>query len=182
VAHGLIKDADLRDLGLGEANLVEAPRLLDHPHWDRPEIHDIYRSWRRITDSYGTDRIFVAETWVNEPDRLASHVRPDELHTAFNFDFLSSSWHLDQRVFAPLKGCVDLGGTREFNRFATNPARFCSSTTASNSLGSMSSAVKCRGTATREWVTGRSASRPRRRVYGWSSSTSASGRSRSNTM
>jgi alpha-glucosidase len=92
VAHGLIKDADLRDLGIGEAELVEPPHLTDHPHWDRPEIHDIYRAWRRITESYGADRIFVAETWVDEPGRVASYVRPDELHTAFNFDFLRSSW------------------------------------------------------------------------------------------
>jgi alpha-glucosidase len=95
VAHGLIKDADLRDLGIGEADLVEPPGLVDHPHWDRPEIHDIYRSWRRIAESYGDDRIFVAETWVDEPDRLAGYVRPDELHTAFNFDFLRSAWRPD---------------------------------------------------------------------------------------
>jgi alpha-glucosidase len=95
VAHGLVKDIGLRDLGIGEAELVEAPRIPDHPHWDRPEIHDIYRTWRRIAQSYGPDRIFVAETWVDEPVRLACYVRPDELHTAFNFDFLRSSWQPD---------------------------------------------------------------------------------------
>ena len=34
----------------------------------------------------------MAEAWVETPDRLARYVRPDELHTAFNFDFLLASW------------------------------------------------------------------------------------------
>jgi alpha-glucosidase len=95
VAHGLIKDSTLPDLGTGHEDLIEPPNRTDHPHWDRPEVHDIYRSWRRIAESYGGDRIFVAEAWVDTPDRLARYVRPDELHTAFNFDFLRSPWQPD---------------------------------------------------------------------------------------
>ena len=34
----------------------------------------------------------VAEAWVPQPERLARYVRPDEMHQAFNFDFLSSAW------------------------------------------------------------------------------------------
>jgi alpha-glucosidase len=46
-------------------------------------------------DSYGDDRMFVAEAWVSKPERLARYVRSDELHTAFNFDFLKCSWNAD---------------------------------------------------------------------------------------
>jgi len=95
VAHGLIKASDLPDLSIGREDLIEPPDRTDHPHWDRPEVHDIYRSWRRIAESYGGDRIFVAEAWVATPDRLARYVRPNELHTAFNFDFLRSPWRPD---------------------------------------------------------------------------------------
>jgi alpha-glucosidase len=67
-------------------------RVVDHPHWDREEVHDIYRGWRRIADSYaGTPqgaRVFVAEAWRIRPGGLARYLRPDDLHTAFNFDLL----------------------------------------------------------------------------------------------
>jgi alpha-glucosidase len=36
--------------------------------------------------------VFVGEAWVHSPERLARYVRPDELHTAFNFDFLLAPW------------------------------------------------------------------------------------------
>ena len=42
----------------------------------------------RVIDAYDGERMFVAEAWVDVPERLARYVRPDELHTAFNFDFL----------------------------------------------------------------------------------------------
>ena len=92
VAHALVKKDGLPDLGTDHEDLVEPPDRADHPHWDRPEVHDIYRDWRRVAAEYGPDRIFVAEAWVAPPQRLARYVRPDELHTAFNFDFLRCSW------------------------------------------------------------------------------------------
>ena len=46
--------------------------------------------------TYAGDRMFVAEAWVDNPDRLARYVRPDELHTAFNFDFVRAAWDADE--------------------------------------------------------------------------------------
>ncbi|HVV13922.1 glycoside hydrolase family 13 protein [Amycolatopsis sp.] len=92
VAHGLAKQEGLPALGVSTAGLVRPTDRLDHPHWDREEVHEIYRSWRRISETYGPDRVFVAEAWVASPGRLARYVRPDELHTAFNFDFLRCDW------------------------------------------------------------------------------------------
>ena len=89
VAHGLAKDPDLADL-VGAAD--DLRRTGTHPHWDRDEVHDVYRGWRRIIDRYAGDRVFVAEAWVPNPSRFAQYLRPDELHTAFNFDFYNAGW------------------------------------------------------------------------------------------
>jgi alpha-glucosidase len=77
----LAKDPLLPDLAEGRD---------PHPYVDRDELHDIYRSWRRIADEYGG--IFVGEVWLPDPERFARYLRPDELHTAFNFAFLSCPW------------------------------------------------------------------------------------------
>ncbi|MER7699251.1 MULTISPECIES: glycoside hydrolase family 13 protein [unclassified Streptomyces] len=61
-----------------------------HPYIDRDELHDIYRSWRTIADAF--DGIFVGEVWLPDSERFARYLRPDELHTAFNFSFLSCPW------------------------------------------------------------------------------------------
>lgn len=90
VAHGLVKDPAFPDLG----PRLRAPRAGDprpHPHWDQDGVHDIYRRWRAVADEYG-ERPFVAEVFVSPPERLARFVRPDELHTAFDFRFLKAGW------------------------------------------------------------------------------------------
>jgi alpha-glucosidase len=112
VAHGLIKEQGLPDteeertVMLGHAEHDDAavatarpddqPRI-DHtkrsPMWDQDGVHEIYRSWRRVLESYGTpDRILCAEAWVEPQERAVAYVRPDEMHQAFNFDFLTSAW------------------------------------------------------------------------------------------
>ena len=90
VAHALVKDPALPDLGtrwpLGQ--MAEA----GHPHWDRDQVHEIYRRWRRIIDEWPGDRLFCGEIWLDDPDRVARYLGPDELHTAFNFHFLRAPW------------------------------------------------------------------------------------------
>jgi alpha-glucosidase len=95
VAHSLVKEEGLPDLD--GRSPVPAPRpngseVPPHPHWDRDEVHEIYRAWRRLADAYDDPRVFVAEAWVDTPERLARYVRADELHTAFNFDFVRAPW------------------------------------------------------------------------------------------
>ncbi|MEU3456374.1 glycoside hydrolase family 13 protein [Micromonospora sp. NPDC006766] len=93
VAHGLIKQADLADWQepqeILSGNEVDKPRP---PMWDQDGVHEIYRDWRRVLDSYQGGRILVAEAWVEPAERLARYVRPDEMHQAFNFEYLLASW------------------------------------------------------------------------------------------
>jgi len=90
VAHGLAKDPTLADIGGRYSRGAVAEE--GHPHWDRDEVHEIYRRWRRVIDRYDGDRVFVAEAYLGSARRLARYVRPDELHTAFNFDLLLAPW------------------------------------------------------------------------------------------
>ncbi|MEA2827868.1 MAG: alpha-glucosidase [Actinomycetota bacterium] len=90
VAHGLAKDPALPDLAAGFA--VSGAASAGHPHWDRDDVHEVYRQWRRVTDAYDRDVAFVGEAWVETPVQLARYLRPDELHTAFNFNFLLAPW------------------------------------------------------------------------------------------
>jgi alpha-glucosidase len=64
----------------------------EHPHLDRDGLHDIYRSWRAVADSYAEPRVLVGEIWLPDAERFAQYLRPDEMHTAFNFDFMTRPW------------------------------------------------------------------------------------------
>ncbi|RDI48966.1 glycoside hydrolase family 13 protein [Nocardia mexicana] len=99
VAHGLVKDPALPDAG---KRIVGFDRISDHPAWDQDGTADIYRSWRRIADSYSPPRIFVGEIHVCDNARLARYLRPGLLHTAFQMDLLRSSWRA-----APLRAVVE---------------------------------------------------------------------------
>jgi alpha-glucosidase len=92
VAHSLVKDPALPDVGEEEETLLDAVGGAGHPFWDRDGVHEVYRGWRRVAESYAEERVFVAEAWVASPERLVRYLRPDELHTAFNFDYLSAPW------------------------------------------------------------------------------------------
>jgi|SRR5580704_370967 alpha-glucosidase len=95
VAHGLVKAEGLPNIG----STVWPPPTsdpVDHPHWDRDGVHVIYRRWRSLADAYDDPRVFVAEAWVHNAERLALYLRSDELHTAFNFDFLLAPWQAEE--------------------------------------------------------------------------------------
>ncbi|MFY1617373.1 glycoside hydrolase family 13 protein [Micromonospora sp. WMMD736] len=93
VAHGLIKQANLPDWQepqeILSGNEIDKPRP---PMWDQEGVHDIYRQWRQVLDSYPGERVLVAEAWVEPAERLARYVRPDEMHQAFNFEYLLAAW------------------------------------------------------------------------------------------
>ena len=104
VAHGLIKDAELADYEYaGEVLGGLAPEgAPPPPMWDQDGVHEIYRHWRTVLNSYRGERILVAEAWVQPAERLAHYVRPDEMHQAFNFQYLDTPWSAD-----PLREVID---------------------------------------------------------------------------
>ncbi|MFI8522939.1 glycoside hydrolase family 13 protein [Promicromonospora sukumoe] len=109
VAHGMIKAAGLPDwdgqVAMVEGTVEEAteadPGAPEDgstgagnrgPMFDQDGVHDIYRAWHKVLAEYDGDRCLVAEAWVEPLSRLARYVRPDEMHQAFNFSFLTAPW------------------------------------------------------------------------------------------
>lgn len=93
VAHGMEKDIDAPDLPYdADGQLLTGDFGGDHPFLDRDGVHEIFREWRKLADSYERPRMLVAEAWVASQERLARYVRADELHGAFNFEFLEAPW------------------------------------------------------------------------------------------
>ena len=94
VAHGMFKEAGLPDIKKDPAAEMLGT---DHkPFWDQEGVHEIYRAWRKIFDSYPGDRMAVAEAWVSPASRIARYVRPDELQNSFNFEMLTTLWKADE--------------------------------------------------------------------------------------
>ena len=108
VANALIKESGLPDWDeplqlLGEGDKVAHDnRGKQPPMWDQDGVHEIYRAWRQVLNSYNpigaadyssdNDRILCAEAWVDSQERAARYVRDDEMHQAFNFEFLQTKW------------------------------------------------------------------------------------------
>ncbi len=99
VAHGLYKEASLRDQVVEDDAATSAPQdsmvsraVRDEPMWDQPEVHDVYRRWHDVLAEYDGDRMSVAEAWTQTPGSMAMFVRPDEMQQAFNFTWLLADW------------------------------------------------------------------------------------------
>ena len=131
VAHGLAKAEGLPTSASTAWPPISSERV-DHPHWDRDEVHDIYRAWRALADDYDDPRVFVAEAWVHNAERLAMYVRDDELHTAFNFDFLLAPW-----LAEPMRDSIDRVTGRSRGRSARRPPGCCRITTPSGRCRAM---------------------------------------------
>ncbi|MEO9327672.1 glycoside hydrolase family 13 protein [Gordonia aurantiaca] len=82
VAHGMAKPADLPDMDLSRASLLSNDD--DDPRFNNYAVHDIHRKIRSVLDEY-PGAANVGEIWVNDNERFAEYLRPDELHLGFNF-------------------------------------------------------------------------------------------------
>lgn len=90
VAHGLVKDRLLRD---------NPPAAPSDPPWvrlrgqrpiynaNRPEVHEVFRRWRRLAQEYRPPRVLLGETYVFDPGAWAAFFghQDDELQLALNF-------------------------------------------------------------------------------------------------
>lgn len=151
VAHGLVKAEGLPDLGSHDQLKLLGNDVM--PFFDQDGVHEVYRQWRLVLDEYAGmqkgpegpssegrgretgGRIFVAEAWTPTVERTANYVRPDELHQAFNFQYLATEWdakELRQVVDRTLEAMRPVGApatwvlsnhdvTRHATRFANPP-------------------------------------------------------------
>ncbi len=90
VAHGLYKQVELADNPPGlvpDGVLFHASTM---PHsWDQPEVVEVYRRWREITEEY-PDRVMVGEVFLSKVEQVARFVGPHLLHQSFNFPLLAA--------------------------------------------------------------------------------------------
>ncbi|MDQ4091943.1 MAG: glycoside hydrolase family 13 protein [Actinomycetota bacterium] len=110
VAHGLFKAEGLPDF---EATATVQPmRLRSNPlACDREEVHEVYRRWRAMADAYSPPRALIGEVNL-VPARVVRYTRPDELHQAFAFAFLTAPWDARawQSIMRELLDCRIRGG------------------------------------------------------------------------
>lgn len=112
VAHGMVKAAGLPDwnglTSMVEGTTAEGATQIktdgtpnedggngggnSGPMFDQDGVHEIYRSWHKVMETYDGDRALVAEAWVEPLSRLAMYVREDEMQQAFNFSYLTTKW------------------------------------------------------------------------------------------
>ena len=118
VAHGLVKENLLTNhpdpQGISDALRLDVSMdpeiryalLPTVPYFDRQGVHEIYRKWRKLFDSYQDREIMaVAEAWVHPPVNATRYVRPDELHQVFNFDLLDAPFKADFLGFICILSC-----------------------------------------------------------------------------
>lgn len=133
VAHGLYKDAELRDNPpLAEPDPLTG-RFGQRPAYNanRPETHGVYRDWRKLAERHVPARLLLGETWTGDLARLAAYYgRDDELQLSFNFPVVFARFPaqlpdlVDQTLAAlPAGACpVWTASNHDVGRF---PSRWC---------------------------------------------------------
>jgi alpha-glucosidase len=94
-AEGLPDHPYVEEAGAGFIEGRENP-----PMWFQDSVHEIFRDWRKILDSYPGDRAMCGEAYVLPLSFMALWVRPDEFHQTFNFRFLDAGWDREKLVAA----------------------------------------------------------------------------------
>jgi alpha-glucosidase len=94
-AQGLPDHPYVKEAGAGFIEGRESP-----PMWFQESVHEIFRSWRKILESYPGDRAMCGEAYVLPLSFMAKWVRPDEFHQTFNFRFLDAGWDQQKLVAA----------------------------------------------------------------------------------
>ena len=128
VAHGLAKDPGLPRPRRDDAEPTLDPRRRSTRCWDQR------RGARRLPAAGAqvlgrlrpATACSSARRGCDDPERLARYVRPDELHQAFNFDFLRAPWDAD--VAAQV---IDESALADRRRSAPPPPGCCPTTTSS---------------------------------------------------
>ena len=86
-AAGLPDHPDIERAGAGFIEGEPSP-----PMWFQESVHEIFRGWRKILESYPGERAMCGEAYVLPLEFMALWVRPDEFHQTFNFRYLDCEW------------------------------------------------------------------------------------------
>ncbi len=137
VAHGIVKDIELRDNPSATPDDDELARALGQVQefsMNRPEVHDVLRRWRAIADGYEHDPILLGETWVPDISTLMRFYGDgaDELHLALNVPFVFAELGTPMRAIVEQEEAVIpdgawptwTGSNHDAGRF---PTRWCGS-------------------------------------------------------
>jgi alpha-glucosidase len=100
VAHGLVKDRELRDNRVyaeGDPEWVKRWGHWNDRSMNQPETHEIFREWQRIAREYDPKPIFVGETYVTDIPQLVTYYGngEDELDLCFNFAFVHAPFEAE---------------------------------------------------------------------------------------
>jgi alpha-glucosidase len=100
---------------------------------NQPEVHGVYRDWRKLAEHYSPPRLLLGETWVGDPAQLAKFYGDnDELQLAFNFPFVFANFTAAELSSVvrrtldtiPAGACpVWMASNHDVGRF---PSRWCS--------------------------------------------------------
>ncbi|HJP70660.1 MAG TPA: alpha-amylase family glycosyl hydrolase [Candidatus Limnocylindria bacterium] len=102
VAPMVMKDPDLRDNPLNPeppsdhvlGSWMTQVHDNDHAH---PDMHELYRSFRKLLEAYPGERVSIGELHHPDYDVWAGYYgeRQDEIHVPFNFHLTYSPWNAD---------------------------------------------------------------------------------------
>jgi alpha-glucosidase len=93
VAHAMKKDlseplkSQPRYASHKELDLANGTNVL----FDRNEVHEVYKEWRKLFNQYDPPRVAVAEANVSA-DALVKYASTDELGQSFNFELLDANF------------------------------------------------------------------------------------------
>uniref|UniRef100_UPI003D8B65DE glycoside hydrolase family 13 protein n=1 Tax=Gordonia sp. B7-2 TaxID=3420932 RepID=UPI003D8B65DE len=111
VAHGMAKPADLPDMDLSTVGLLQNSD--DDPRFNNYAVHEIHRKIRKVIDEY-PGAANVGEIWVDDNERFAEYLRPDELHLGFNFRLAKADFEpaaIRTAIENSLDAVLSVGGT-----------------------------------------------------------------------
>ena len=97
---------------------------------NHPDMHPLYREFRRLLESYPGDRVSIGELHHPDFERWAAYYgeEQDEIHVPFNFHVINSAWTADavRRAVEGVQGALPAGawaswvlGNHDQPRFAS---------------------------------------------------------------
>lgn len=133
VAHGIVKDRQLRDDPPAAADSMPGEKRLNRARihsMNRPEVVEVHERWRHLGDAYTPPRVLVGETVTHRVDHWARFYgdHGQALSLSFDFPFLLSPFDagalggvVDASLRALPPGCVPcwVASNHDNSRFPT---------------------------------------------------------------